>query len=289
MKDKDKLQEAILKADMKSAEKIWKELDGEQTLASLLEKMTKDELVKIAKKYDVKGITSLKKAEAVERIREVVINNEDHMINSLEETSIKFLQELINDGGVKKYQCDLLINSDIKTIHDDVIKAIGVARQKLLFHRLNKTKNKQSLINFSATLVGFFYCKNQGIFFHIGDGAGIAFKEGEYNHFVISEPENGAFSCETYFYTMDDWQESLRFTNFENVNRVMLMTDGVTGFVFSGDFYKIHRNFLVPIVEYLESESRKTYAVEALCNTLNNSKAQRINADDKTILWAKLQ
>ena len=101
MKDKDKLQEAILKADMKSAEKIWKELDGEQTLASLLEKMTKDELVKIAKKYDVKGITSLKKAEAVERIREVVINNEDHMINSLEETSIRFLQELINDDGVK--------------------------------------------------------------------------------------------------------------------------------------------------------------------------------------------
>ena len=49
MKDKDKLQEEILKADMKSAEKIWKELDGEQTLASLLEKMTKDELVKIAK------------------------------------------------------------------------------------------------------------------------------------------------------------------------------------------------------------------------------------------------
>ena len=112
MMDKNKLQEAILKADMKSAEKIWKELDGEQTLASLLEKMTKDELVKIAKKYDVKGITSLKKAEAVERIREVVINNEDHMINSLEETSIKFLQELINDGGVKKYQCDLLINSN---------------------------------------------------------------------------------------------------------------------------------------------------------------------------------
>ena len=88
MKDKDKLQEAILKADMKSAEKIWKELDGEQTLASLLEKMTKDELVKIAKKYDVKGITSLKKAEAVERIREVVINNEDHMINYDEFESI---------------------------------------------------------------------------------------------------------------------------------------------------------------------------------------------------------
>lgn len=112
MKDKDKLQEEILKADMKSVEKIWKESGGEQTLAALLEKMTKDELVKVAKKYDVKGITSLKKAEVVERIREVIIKNVDLMINSLEETSIKFLQELINYGGVKKYQCDLLINSN---------------------------------------------------------------------------------------------------------------------------------------------------------------------------------
>ena len=112
MKDKDKLQEEILKADMKSVEKIWKESDGEQILAALLEKMTKDELVKVAKKYDVKGITSLKKAEVVERIREVIIKNVDLMINSLEETSIKFLQELINYGGVKKYQCDLLINSN---------------------------------------------------------------------------------------------------------------------------------------------------------------------------------
>lgn len=112
MKDKDKLQEEILKADMKNVEKIWKESDGEQILAALLEKMTKDELVKVAKKYDVKGITSLKKAEVVERIREVIIKNVDLMINSLEETSIKFLQELINYGGVKKYQCDLLINSN---------------------------------------------------------------------------------------------------------------------------------------------------------------------------------
>ena len=87
MKDKDKLQEEIIKSDIKSFEKIWKESDGEQTLASLLEKMTKDELVKVARKYDVKGITSLKKAEAVERVRDVIINNEEKMINSLEETS----------------------------------------------------------------------------------------------------------------------------------------------------------------------------------------------------------
>ena len=54
MKDKDKLQEEILKADMKNVEKIWKESDGEQTLAALLEKMTKDELVRLLKNMMLK-------------------------------------------------------------------------------------------------------------------------------------------------------------------------------------------------------------------------------------------
>ncbi len=211
------------------------------------------------------------------------------------------LVAVVSDGaGSAKYSkigakivcdtlCDLLINSDLKTIRGDVENAINIARKKLLFHRCNSGKDNAGLINFSATLVGVFYHNNKGVFFHIGDGAGIAFKNGDYGNFIISEPENGAFSCETYFYTMDDWKDCLRFTEFENANRILLMTDGVTGFAFSGDFYKIHRNFLIPVVEYLENEPRKTYAKEALQNTLNNTRAQRINADDKTILWAKLQ
>jgi len=184
--------------------------------------------------------------------------------------------------------CSLLINSDIENIKVDVKKAILTARQKLLFHRYNHSKTDKDFINFSATLVGAFCQNNRGVFFHIGDGAGIAFKNGQYDNFVISEPENGAFSCETYFYTMDDWQDCLRFTNFENANRILLMTDGVTGFAFSDDFYKIRQNFLIPIIEYLEREKRKTYAITALRNTLNNKKAQHLNADDKTILWAEL-
>ena len=140
----------------------------------------------------------------------------------------------------------------------------------------------------SATIVGAFYHNNKRIFFHIGDGAALAFKKGQYNNFTISEPENGTFSCETYFYTMDDWKDSLRFTNFEQIDRIMLMTDGVTGFVFTNDFEKIHHSFFVPVVEFLENEERKTYAIKALKNTLNTNKAQKINSDDKTILWAKL-
>ena len=184
--------------------------------------------------------------------------------------------------------CDILINSSNKTIKDDVVNAVNVARQKLILHRRNKSKSSRELVDFSATLVGFFCHNGKGTFFHIGDGAGIAFTAGNYENLLISEPENGAFSCETYFYTMDDWRDCLRFTPFENINRLMLMTDGVTGFVFSDDFYKIRRKFLVPIAEYLDREPRRTYALKALNNTLNDVRAQRLNADDKTILWVKL-
>ena len=67
MEDRNKLQEEIMKADNKSVEKMWKNIDENCNLKAFLEKMTKDELVKIAKKYSVKGITTLKKAEAVEK------------------------------------------------------------------------------------------------------------------------------------------------------------------------------------------------------------------------------
>lgn len=210
------------------------------------------------------------------------------------------LVAIVSDGaGSAKYSkigakiicdtlCDILVNSDMKNIRSDVLRAIEIARQKLIFHKNNKSKSIKDLVNFSATLVGAFYHNDKGIFFHIGDGAALAFKKGNYNNFTLSEPENGSFSCETYFYTMDDWKDSLRFTHFEQIDRIMLMTDGVTGFVFTNDFEQIHHNFLIPVVEFLEKEKRKTYAIKALKNTLNNDRAQKINSDDKTILWAEL-
>ena len=51
MEDKNKLQEEIIKADLRNDEKMWKSLDEACTLNSFLEKITKYELVKIDKKY----------------------------------------------------------------------------------------------------------------------------------------------------------------------------------------------------------------------------------------------
>ena len=126
------------------------------------------------------------------------------------------------------------------------------------------------------------------MFFHIGDGAALALDEHNPENFVASRPENGLFACETYFYTMDDWRENLRFTAFENADAIFLMSDGVTGFAFSKDFRRIEKRFIYPIHEYLSNETQKARAIRALNNTLNTPDAKRLNNDDKTLFWAKL-
>lgn len=183
---------------------------------------------------------------------------------------------------------DLLKNIDFKEARKAVQQAIVIARSKLIRHRLNKSKDERSLIDFAATLVGVICHKNKGIFFHIGDGAALAFHDAKYQNFTASRPENGHFSCETYFYTMDDWKDSLRFTPFENAHTIFLMSDGLTNFSFSRDYQSIEKGFLQPIGDFLNKENNKAKALRALTNTLQTPQAVKLNSDDKTLLWARL-
>ena len=61
---------------------------------------------------------------------------------------------------------NVLINTPFKDVKEGVKKAIEIARAKLVIHRLNKSKSENEILNFSATVVGAFYHKNKGIFFH---------------------------------------------------------------------------------------------------------------------------
>ena len=183
---------------------------------------------------------------------------------------------------------DLLANAEFSDIRRTIVKASEVSRGTLLRHRYNKTKSEEGINDFAATLVGTVCNGRQGLFFHIGDGAALALDEHNPENFVASRPENGLFACETYFYTMDDWRENLRFTAFENADAIFLMSDGVTGFAFSKDFRRIEKRFIYPIHEYLSNETQKARAIRALNNTLNTPDAKRLNNDDKTLFWAKL-
>ena len=183
---------------------------------------------------------------------------------------------------------DLLKNSSFKNIQESVRNAIEIARAKVLRHRLNKTHCSKSMMDFSATVVGVVCYKKKGIFFHIGDGAALALCEENVNDFIASPPANGAFSCETFFYTQENWLENLRFTPFDKADAIFLMTDGLTNFSFSADFRNIEKQFLLPIHNFFMQEKNHEKARRALMNTLNNAKAKRLNSDDKTLLWARL-
>ena len=109
MEDKNKLQEEIMKADNKSVEKMWKSIDEDCTLKAFLEKMTKDELVKIAKRYSVRGITTLKKADAVEKVMNVILENTKVALELMEESVLRYIEELLKVNGLKKYECNEMI------------------------------------------------------------------------------------------------------------------------------------------------------------------------------------
>ena len=176
---------------------------------------------------------------------------------------------------------DLLKNIPFHAAESKIKKAICVARQKLARHRLNKN----NINDFAATVVGAIYHNKKGLFFHIGDGAAIALHDKSGNMFSASRPENGIYACETYFYTQEDWLQNLRVINFSNANSLFLMSDGLTSFSFSSDFSKLEKGFVLPINNFLTEEKSKMKARKALENTLNASKAQNLNSDDKTLVW----
>ncbi len=179
--------------------------------------------------------------------------------------------------------CDLLKNADFENIEEHIIKAVKIVREKLCLHRFNKSKNEEGLSLFAATLVGVVYKEKRGVFFHIGDGAALSLRDG--GSFVASRPENGCFSCETFFFTQQAWRENLRFTKFDNAKNILLMSDGVTSFAFQADFGDIEKKFIMPINDFLGKEDNIIKARRALSNTLNTPKAQKLNPDDKTLLW----
>jgi hypothetical protein len=142
------------------------------------------------------------------------------------------------------------------------------------------------LRDYACTLVGCLLSQEGGCFFHIGDGFAVYMKED--GECVLSHPENGEYSNETYFVTDEVWNEHLRLTSLSEIGSgslIGLMSDGAAPFTVNRPRTGFFRPFIDPVVAYLRNATEPNGSL-ALKNVLEDEKTFTITSDDKTLLLA---
>lgn len=156
-------------------------------------------------------------------------------------------------------------------------QAIEAARACIESHAIEHALSSHDL---ACTLVGAVLYGQGGCLFHIGDGVGVAEVESESP--ILSLPENGEYSNETYFVTQNEWKAHLRVVPFSGGIRCLaLMSDGAMSFAFKRT--GLFGPFIDPVKSYLStvSESDGSTALKA---TLSGERTWKITSDDKTLL-----
>jgi hypothetical protein len=148
--------------------------------------------------------------------------------------------------------------------------------------------NTGSRDGLDTTILGVVLTKESGLFFHCGDGAGIAAEEvgrGQFETAVYSEPENGEFSNITFPLTLETAKAHIRCKPFQLKGPVFLMSDGAMPFAADSRAHglQLRRNFLEPIDKHLASVPLAAGA-EDLAKTLDSEDARASESDDKTLL-----
>ena len=174
--------------------------------------------------------------------------------------------------------------ADIEYFKLEVEAAIEKARSHLL-----TLDDQLELPDYHATVVGCIITAEIGLFFHVGDGLGAAVYENDWQGCTLTLPANGEFSDQTYFYTQQNWQHHLRFSQFDpQAQYIILMSDGTMSFAAAKQLQGLESNFFEPVSKYLEQNTAEL-GVKAVESTLDSQKTYRITTDDKTLLWAKRQ
>lgn len=159
-----------------------------------------------------------------------------------------------------------------------LVEAIEAARQTL--------STEGPLSDFHATLCGVVMNKEQSLVFHLGDGVAMGVNSGDWDDFVVSEPENGEFAETTYFFTLPGWKDHLRvFTAPKRYRTWFLMSDGAASFAVKTSPWRPTPNFMKPVHDYLTGLPDTHTRNQALMSTLESPDTDRITADDKTLVW----
>lgn len=173
-------------------------------------------------------------------------------------------------------------------VNDFVIEHIIKTRRDL-----RSLAGSDSLQNYHCTLVACLIGSSGGFLIHIGDGAIFGGQTKNIdnkklslsNAQIISLPENGEYSNETYFITEGDWIKHLRITPISPVDWIVLGTDGGTTLAMVGD-KEPKPGFIVPLLNALTKESDELSRREKLKAILSDVQADKLTSDDKTLCIA---
>ncbi len=153
-------------------------------------------------------------------------------------------------------------------------------------HTRNSLSEKGELKNFAATLVGFAARASGGMFFHLGDGTALAASSQDWTTGPISQPENGEYANETYFFTADDWSGHLRLLPVTGeYDTWIAMSDGCMPFAMTKGNAGLYQPFIAPLAEHFIAVPEAD-AISALSETLKRPEIRAITGDDKTFVWA---
>jgi hypothetical protein len=165
----------------------------------------------------------------------------------------------------------------LENIQEHVCLVISQVRTKLIA--------EGELNLFHATLV--FMVGNQSLVhvFHLGDGAGLVGERISKNKILLhrSDPHNGEFSNETYFFTEDSWQTHLRSFSVKNPEFCIVCSDGVDPFLW--DSAKGTRiGFLKPLLsKVFLAAGDLELANKALLSIISDPRADQVTSDDKSL------
>ena len=142
----------------------------------------------------------------------------------------------------------------------------------------------------ACTLVGVVAkTSGTGFFFHIGDGVAIVHMSDAAIPPIVSLPENGEYSNETWFVTQSSWLEHLRLTDFQgDVRCIAVMSDGPMPFALKKDQSALFPGFIDPIEDYLRKNSVED-GNRGLLSILTSERTNSITNDDKTLVLAFLE
>lgn len=193
-----------------------------------------------------------------------------------------FVNGLVYGSGMP----DLLDKMDEESLVTEVKDCICRYRDQLLQETIDSSE-ELTLSDFATTLMVVVSNGKRGFFFHIGDGAGVAFSKANPDDAVISKPENGQYANETYFVTMNEWALHLRVTSFSgNQDTFLLMSDGVTPMAMTKGSHSLFDSFIGPVNSFLERADR-TNGEAVLVDTLSSEQVKKITGDDKTLVWCQ--